>query len=194
MKKVLKVMSVFAVTLVAAMFMVACGSSNGGTNNPDNNTTGQFTSVCNIDNLNGYYANFDAKKIYYIDVANKTYKHALIDISSEPNQDNLYQVRVTHLFKEGAKYTGKLRVPNNGYAIVNKVWNDKGDATNLVSSYHHPEENKDLSMQFYAEDEEMIYTKISDLGEFLATVFPGKEVDKTDTTYAYEWENELASI
>ena len=194
MKNVLKVMSVLAVTLVAAMFMVACGSSNGGTNNPDNpnNTT---TNICNIDNLNGYYVNFDTKEVYWFDIANNYYKHATFSIGDEPKENGLYRLsianEVNHMMFTG--YANKLRVPNNGYATVNKVWNEN-DATNLISSYYHPEENKDLSIQFYAEDEKIIYTKISGLGDFLATVFPGKEIDKTDTTYAYEWENDLASL
>ncbi len=187
-------MSVFAVTLIACMAMVAC--SNGGTNNPDN-PNNVSTNICNIDNLNGYYVNIEAKEVYWFDVANNYYKHAEFSISDEPKENGLYRLNIANeanpmLF---SKYANKLDVIRSeyGYVTVKKMLSDT-NSIRLISSYYYPTENQDLSKQFYAEDEDMIYTKISSLGEFLAEVFPGKEIDNTDTTYAYEWENDLASL
>ncbi len=201
MKRLLKVMSVFAVTLVAAMFMVACGSSNGGTNNPDNpnNTT---TNICNIDNLNGFYANIAEQKLYYFentangDLGGLPGRFSLV--SEEPDENGLYHLRVNIGYPAGGKYAAKLKVERHRspeMVVIYHEWSDGERVETLLISTYNNDDNKDLSKQFYAEDEKIIYTKISGLEEFLAEVFPDKDIDTTDMTYVADgWEDLIEAL
>ena len=200
MKKLLKIVSVFAVTLVAAMFMVACGNDSG-TNNPDtpSNTT---TSICNVDNLNGFYANIEEKKLYYFDIANNIGLRGEFSlVNEEPDENGLYQLRVAMNLPDYAKtgYFNKVKVNRMaGFdaIVIYHQWNEHNpdDRDAFISTYNN-DDNKDLSKQFYAADEKIIYTKISGLDGFLAEVFPNKVIDKTDMTHVGSvWGNLIKAL
>jgi len=213
MKKVFKRIATMAVALalivITGISMTACGSDNGSNKNNSSNSGNTTTNICNIDNLNGFYANIEEQKLYYFDIANNEYKHGLFEISEKYEikdnqyqlQEGVYELSVYNILPQvgQAHYVTKLRnVDSSEYATVYKVWNDNGgpySETCVISSYRHPEENKDLSKQFYAEDEKIIYTKISGLEEFLATVFPDKEIDTTDiTNVSRHWEDLIKAL
>ena len=194
MKKVLQriatMAAVLALVVVTGISMAACGSND--------NTNDSTTNICNVDNLNGFYANIEAMKVYWFDIANNTAKHAEFLISDNPNENGLYQLRVLAIFDDAVvKYYDKIEVRRGDSAVA--IYHKWGDFNvrpkDLLISTYGNEYDRDLSKQFYAEDEEIIYTKISSLGEFLATVFPDKAIDTTDMTYvASGWENFVKSL
>lgn len=196
-------MSVFAVTLVAAMFMVACGSSNGGTNNPDNpnNTT---TNICNVDNLNGFYANIAEQKLYYFEINSRSNNLTGLQgefslVSEEPDENGLYHLRVrVSNWPDGGKYAAKLKVERHispEMVVIYHEWSDGERVETLLISTYNNDDNKDLSKQFYAEDEKIVYTKISGLDGFLAEVFPDKDIDTSDMTHIDNaWEDLIKAL
>lgn len=183
LKRIATVASVMALIVVTSICMTACGNGSDNTN----------TNICNIDNLNGYYGNAEEQTLYYFDIANNKYDRASIYISEQPNENGLYTLKTSRSDHINSMYRDKLRISRGSQGlVVYKVWDmypglgDNGgtkyNETKLIGTYQNPN-NTDLSKQFYADDEELIYTKISSLNEFLAEAFPGKEIDTTDMTY-----------
>lgn len=194
MKKILKriatMATVLALIAVTGISMAACGSNDSDDSDDIN--------ICNIDNLDGFYADIGTMRVYWFDLANGIAKHAEISISDEPNENGLYQLRVESIFPSyGVKYYDKIEVRRGTQAVaIYHKWGDWGVEPDdlLIGTYGNDYDN-DLSKQFYAEDEKMIYTKISSLGELLDTVFPDKEIDKTDMTRVSSlWENFIKAL
>lgn len=197
MKKVLKriatMATVLALIVVTGISMAACGSDDNS--DYSDNT---ITNICNIDNLDGFYADIGTARVYWFDLANGIAKHAEFSISDKPNENGLYQLKVESIFPSyGVKYYDKIEVRRGTQAVaVYHKWGDYNVQPDdlLIGTYGNDYDN-DLSKQFYAEDEKMIYTKISSLGEFLATIFPDKEIDKTDMTRVSSlWENFVKAL
>lgn len=209
MKKVFKRIATMAVALVLIVItgisMTACGSDNGSNKNNSSNSGNTTTNICNIDNLNGYYANIEEKKLYYFEVDSISNNLGGLQgefslVSEEPDENGLYHLRVNiSNWPNGGKYAAKLKVEHwtdvPGYPdgiVISHQWSETVE-TLLISTYH--EDNKDLSKQFYAADEKIIYTKISSLEEFLATVFPDKDIDTTDMTHVdADWEDLIKAL
>ena len=186
-------MSVLAVTLIACISMVACGGKNSS-NNPDTPNTPNYidTNICNIDNLSGIYANFETQIVYYI--SGETYKIAKFTISNAAGDNGLFTAKVysdTNLYKYGTstKYFNKLKITRNTNTkkvFVEKVWNDNPQSnTYLIRTADRTEDN-DLSKQFYAEDDQKIYSKFSSLTEMFAEAFPEEPIDPANVTLVDE--------
>ncbi len=175
-------MSVLAVTLIACISMVACGNNGGAQNNPD--TPNTDTNICNIDNFNGFYANFETRKVYYVNGEN--YELAEFSVSNVPNENGLYRAQLTDMNTSGFKFKiirntkgvnvypvldeedAEIRVRNNMY---------------LICTLNKPELNKDLSKQFYSSSDGKVYSKFSSLTEMFAEAFPDEPIDSTNVSW-----------
>ena len=206
MKKVFKRIATMAVALalivITGISMAACGSDSGSNNSNSGNSSNTTTNICNIDNLSGFYANVEEQKLYYFEKTSNGGLSGLPGVFSlvneEPDENGLYHLRVTINYPAGGKYAAKLQVNygTKGVSIYH-LWTDaKPSSTDLLIGTYGNDYDNDLSKQFYAEDEKIIYTKISSLDEFLATVFPNKVIDTTDTSHVltYEWKNFIAAL
>ena len=206
MKKVFKRIATMAVALalivITGISMTACGSDNSSNKNNSSNSGNTTTNICNVDNLNGYYANIEEKKLYYFEVNSISNNLTGLQgefslVSEEPDENDLYHLRVNiSNWPNGGKYPGKLKVERHSspeMVVVYHEWSETVE-TLLISTYKN-DANKDLSKQFYAADEKIIYTKISGLDEFLAEVFPGKGFDTTDmTNVSRYWEDLIKAL
>ncbi|MCM1404660.1 MAG: hypothetical protein NC133_04155 [Prevotella sp.] len=196
MQKLLQMTTVLALVVLVGVTMAACGG-----NDSDQTDESSF-NPCNIDNLEGYYANIEEQKLYYFEKTSTGGLSGLPGefslVSEEPDENGLYHLRVTINYPAGGKYAGKLQV-NRGANVVSiyHQWTDNNPGVDdlLIGTYQN-DYDKDLSKQFYAEDEKIIYTKISGLDEFLTTVFPDKEIDTADTSHvvSYDWKNLIAAL
>ena len=178
MQRLLQMTAAIALIVLVGVSMTACGSDSS--NDSD--------KYCNIDNLNGFYANIETQRLYYFDIANEKYAYGEFSISEEPDENGFYKLTISRHDdrKFVDDYSNQLRVWRGDEVLsVFKVW-DKNRETLFISS--RDAENKDLSKQFYVRDEKIVYSKISSLNEFFATVFPGKEIDTTDVTFTYSTE------
>ena len=198
MKKVLKriatMATVLALVVITGITMAACGNDSGGGSTKPN--------ICNIDNLNGFYANVEEQKLYYFEKTSNGGLSGLPGefslVSEEPDGNGLYHLRVTINYPVGGKYGAKLQVNRGAHAVaIYHQWDDNHvDSEDLLIGTYGNDYDTDLSKQFYAEDEKIIYTKISGLDEFLATVFPGKEFDTTDMSHvpSYNWQKLIETL
>ena len=187
LKRIATMATVLALIVITGISMAACGS-NGSDSVKDNN----------IDNLNGYYANIKAQKLYYFDVSNETYAYGVFSISDEADENGLYKLKITRDDEYFATANAnKLRVwRGEDVCSVFKVWNNNREQ--LLISTNTDTYSNDWSKEFWTSDDHLVYSKISSLNEFLTTVFPDKQIDtnnivvtNTDNTL---WENLLAEL
>ncbi len=182
-KRIATITTVLALIVITGITMAACGS-NGGENIKNNN----------IDNLNGYYANIEAQKLYYFDIANETYAYGEFSISDEADENGLYKLKITrHDDCYIDNYKNKLRIyKSDNVCSFFKVWNNNRDT--LLVSTARDTYSKDWSKGFWISDDHLVYSKISSLDEFLTTVFPNKVIDIDNVTIVYSegdtvWKN-----
>ncbi|MCM1404632.1 MAG: hypothetical protein NC133_04010 [Prevotella sp.] len=205
MKKVLKRIATMAVALalivITGISMAACGSDSSSNNSNNSDNSSNTTNICNIDNLNGFYANIAEQKLYYFyENSNgglSGFQGEFSLVSEEPDENGLYHLRVWESnWPRGGKYSAKLKVERHSspeMVVIYHQWSETIE-TILISTYKN-DDNKDLSKQFYAADEKIIYTKISGLDGFLAEVFPGKQIDTTDMTHVdKDWEDLILAL
>lgn len=182
MKRLLKVMSVFAVILIACMAMVAC-SSTGETNKPETPTVVD-TNFGNIDNFGGFYANFETRLVYYVDGDN--FELAEFSINNTPNENGQYRAQLTDRNTSGFKF--KKTYGTKGASVY--IVLDEEDAARKIRDHeffigtaNRPEQNKDLSKQFYSESDQKVYSKFSSLTEMFAEAFPDEPIDPTNVSW-----------
>lgn len=193
MKKILKriatMATVLALIVIAGISMAACGNgSNGGDSIKDNN----------IDELKGYYANFEAQKLYYFDIDTNSYAYGQFSIGDAPKENGKYALTISRNDRRySTDYANKLRYWSyEGTCSVWKSWTDILDSYNETLFISGSDaQSKDLSKKFYARDDQLVYSKISNLDEFFATVFPNVDIDLDDVTITYNnetvWEDLL---
>lgn len=185
MKKILKriatMATVLALIVITGISMAACGNgSNGGDSIKDNN----------IDELKGYYANFDAQKLYYFDIDTNSYAYGKFSIGDAPKENGKYALTISRDDERryASDYSNKLQVYHGTDAFsVYKVWSvEPSRESCLIISRDN--DNSDLSKKFYARDDQLVYSKISNLDEFFANVFPNVDIDLDDVTITYSQE------
>lgn len=206
MKKVLKRIATMATALalivITGISMAACGNDSGSNNSGNSSNT--TTNICNVDNLNGFYANIAEQKLYCFEINSRSNDLTGLQgefslVSEEPDENGLYHLRVqiSNWPVAGGKYPGRLKVERHSspeMVVIYHEWKDESGYTPLISTYNN-DDNQDLSKQFYAEDEKIIYTKISGLDGFLTEVFPGKQFDTTDMTcVSFYWEDMIKAL